>query len=117
MYNEHEREFEFAQELVFSNAAADEINRAPPKTQSALLESMEDRQVSVDGTTHRRSQSVSGSAAADQSVYEGTFQIPGTTIQTVGQRDRSRWLPDVEVEMRLLDGGPHRRHSRVGRPE
>src|SRR5262249_59884555 len=53
VFNQESREFEFKPGAVFSNiVVGDEINRASPKTQSALLECMEDRQVTVDGTTY-----------------------------------------------------------------
>ncbi|MHB9287057.1 AAA family ATPase [Halobacteriales archaeon Cl-PHB] len=54
VYNEKSREFEFRPGPIFANVVlGDEINRAPPKTQSALLEAMEERQVTVDGETHK----------------------------------------------------------------
>ena len=53
-YNQKEQQFEFKQGAVFTNILlADEINRATPRTQASLLECMEERQVSVDGVTHR----------------------------------------------------------------
>ena len=56
IYDEGTSTFEFVEGPVFANLVlADEINRAPPKTQAALLEAMEERQVSVDGTTDRKS--------------------------------------------------------------
>ncbi|MCJ0618897.1 MoxR family ATPase [Haloarcula hispanica] len=109
VYNEHEREFEFAQGPVFSNVVlADEINRAPPKTQSALLESMEERQVSVDGTTHPLPTPFVVIATQNPVEQEGTFQLPEA------QRDRfsvktSMNYPDVEGEMGLLDRRANRR--------
>ncbi|AAV45923.1 methanol dehydrogenase regulatory protein [Haloarcula marismortui ATCC 43049] len=109
VYNEHEREFEFAQGPVFSNVVlADEINRAPPKTQSALLESMEERQVSVDGTTHPLPTPFVVIATQNPIEQEGTFQLPEA------QRDRfsvktSMAYPDVEGEMGLLDRRANRR--------
>ncbi|EMA24447.1 AAA family ATPase [Haloarcula argentinensis] len=109
VYNEHEREFEFAEGPVFSNVVlADEINRAPPKTQSALLESMEERQVSVDGTTHPLPTPFVVIATQNPVEQEGTFQLPEA------QRDRfsvktSMDYPDVEGEMGLLDRRANRR--------
>ena len=103
VYNEHDREFEFAEGPIFSNVIlADEINRAPPKTQAALLEAMEERQVSVDGTTHALPQPFVVIATQNPVEQEGTFQLPEA------QRDRfmiktSIGYPDVDGEMDLLD--------------
>ncbi|MFB6222593.1 MAG: AAA family ATPase [Haloarcula sp.] len=109
VYNEHDQTFEFAQGPVFSNVVlADEINRAPPKTQSALLESMEERQVSVDGTTHPLPTPFIVIATQNPVEQEGTFQLPEA------QRDRfsvktSMGYPDVEGEMGLLEHRANRR--------
>jgi MoxR-like ATPase len=109
IYNEHEGAFEFAQGPVFTNVAlADEINRAPPKTQSALLESMEEGQVSVDGTTHDLPEPFVVIATQNPVEQEGTFRLPEA------QRDRfsvktSMGYPDVEGEMGLLERRDNRR--------
>jgi len=102
IYNEHEGAFEFAEGPVFTNVAlADEINRAPPKTQAALLESMEEGQVSVDGTTHDLPKPFVVIATQNPVEQEGTFRLPEA------QRDRfsvktSMGYPDVDGEMGLL---------------
>jgi MoxR-like ATPase len=102
IYNEHEGTFEFAKGPVFTNVAlADEINRAPPKTQAALLESMEEGQVSVDGTTHDLPEPFVVIATQNPVEQEGTFRLPEA------QRDRfsvktSMGYPDEEGEMGLL---------------
>jgi MoxR-like ATPase len=109
VYNEHEGTFEFAEGPVFSNVVlADEINRAPPKTQAALLEAMEERQVSVDGTTHPLPTPFVVVATQNPVEQEGTFQLPEA------QRDRfsvktAMGYPDVEGEMGLLDRRANRR--------
>jgi len=109
VYNEHERVFEFAEGPVFTNVVlADEINRAPPKTQAALLEAMEERQVSVDGTTHPLPEPFIVVATQNPVEQEGTFQLPEA------QRDRfsvktSLGYPGVEGEMGLLDRRANRR--------
>ncbi|MFC7141949.1 AAA family ATPase [Halosimplex aquaticum] len=109
VYNEHEREFEFSRGPVFTNVVlADEINRAPPKTQAALLESMEERQVSVDGTTHDLPEPFVVIATQNPVEQEGTFRLPEA------QRDRfavktSMGYPDVDGEMDLLDKRADRR--------
>jgi len=109
VYNEHDRAFEFAEGPVFTNVVlADEINRAPPKTQAALLEAMEERQVSVDGTTHPLPDPFVVVATQNPVEQEGTFQLPEA------QRDRfsvktSLGYPSVEGEMGLLDRRANRR--------
>jgi len=109
VYNEHERAFEFAEGPVFTNLVlADEINRAPPKTQAALLESMEEGQVSVDGTTHDLPEPFVVIATQNPVEQEGTFRLPEA------QRDRfsvktAMGYPDVDGEMGLLDRRANRR--------
>jgi len=109
IYDEHEGSFEFAQGPVFTNVAlADEINRAPPKTQAALLESMEERQVSIDGTTHDLPEPFVVIATQNPVEQEGTFRLPEA------QRDRfsvktSMGYPDVDGEMGLLEMRDNRR--------
>ena len=109
VYNEHEGTFEFSEGPVFTNVAlADEINRAPPKTQAALLESMEERQVSVDGTTHSLPSPFIVIATQNPVEQEGTFRLPEA------QRDRfsvktSMGYPDVDGEMGLLEMRANRR--------
>lgn len=70
-------EFEFRPGPVFTNILlADEINRTPPKTQSALLEAMEERQVSVDGVTRPLPDPFMVAATQNPIEYEGTYQLP-----------------------------------------
>ncbi len=103
IYDEHAGEFTFAEGPVFTNVVlADEINRAPPKTQAALLEAMEERQVSVDGTTHDLPRPFLVIATQNPIEQEGTFRLPEA------QRDRfsvktSLGYPDLEGEMELLE--------------
>lgn len=69
--------FEFRHGPIFTNLLlADEINRTPPKTQSALLEAMEEHQVSVDGTTHPLSRPFMVIATQNPVEYEGTYPLP-----------------------------------------
>ena len=109
VYNEHEGAFEFAPGPIFANVVlADEINRAPPKTQSALLEAMEEGQVSVDGTTHELPDPFVVVATQNPIEQEGTFRLPEA------QRDRfsvktSLGYPSVDGEMELLDRRAQRR--------
>ncbi len=103
IYNEHDGEFRFAKGPVFTNVLlADEINRAPPKTQAALLEAMEERQVSIDGTTYALPKPFLVIATQNPIEQEGTFQLPEA------QRDRfsvktALGYPDADGEMELLE--------------
>ena len=109
IYNEHDGEFEFSEGPIFTNVVlADEINRAPPKTQAALLEAMEERQVSVDGTTYDLPRPFLVIATQNPVEQEGTFRLPEA------QRDRfsvktSFGYPDVDGELELLDRRANRR--------
>lgn len=77
IFNQQTREFEFRPGPVIAQIVlADEINRATPKTQSALLEAMEERQITVDGTTHTLPQPFIVLATQNPIEYEGTFPLP-----------------------------------------
>ena len=77
VYDAKAGEFEFRAGPVFTNILlADEINRTPPKTQSALLEAMEERQVSVDGLTRPLPDPFIVAATMNPIEYEGTYQLP-----------------------------------------
>jgi MoxR-like ATPase len=77
IFNQQTREFEFRPGPVIAQIVlADEINRATPKTQSALLEAMEERQITVDGTTHMLPKPFIVLATQNPIEYEGTFPLP-----------------------------------------
>ena len=101
-YNQLRGEFEFKPGAVFANIViGDEINRASPKTQSALLEAMEERQVTVDGHTHRLAAPFSVIATQNPYEMEGTYALPEA------QRDRftariSMGYPDAGAELEML---------------
>ncbi|WP_061299376.1 AAA family ATPase [Herbidospora cretacea] len=77
VYDARTAEFEFRAGPVFTNLLlADEINRTPPKTQAALLEAMEERQVSVDGTPRPLPDPFIVAATQNPVEYEGTYQLP-----------------------------------------
>ena len=103
VFNEAEGTFEFASGPVFAHVVlADEINRAPPKTQAALLETMEERQVTVDGTSHDLPRPFAVIATQNPVEQEGTFPLPEA------QRDRfsvmvSLGYPDQDGELELLE--------------
>ncbi len=101
-YNQQRGEFEFKPGAVFANiVVGDEINRASPKTQSALLEAMEERQVTVDGHTMALEAPFSVIATQNPHEMEGTYALPEA------QRDRftariSMGYPDVDAELEML---------------
>lgn len=103
IFDQRKTEFEFQPGPVFANVViGDEINRASPKTQSALLECMEERQVSVDGQTHRLPDPFTVFATQNPSEMEGTYPLPEA------QRDRfmariSMGYPDRESELQMLE--------------
>lgn len=77
VYNMQSREFAFTAGPIFTNLLlADEINRAPAKTQSSLLEAMQERQVTVDGVTHRLSRPFITIATQNPIEQEGTYPLP-----------------------------------------
>jgi MoxR-like ATPase len=77
VFNLQSSRFEFRAGPVFTDIlVADEINRTPPKTQSALLEVMEEKQVSVDGVTHALSEYFTVVATQNPIEYEGTYRLP-----------------------------------------
>lgn len=102
-YNQERREFEFKPGPVFANiVVGDEINRASPKTQSALLECMEERQVTVDGTTYVLDSPFMVIATQNPVEMEGTYPLPEA------QRDRftariSLGYPSPEAELDMLE--------------
>src|SRR4030042_7060945 len=77
IYNQKSKEFEFMKGPIFANIVlADEINRATPRTQSALLEAMGEKQVSVDGVTHKLEDPFFVVATLNPVEYHGTFPLP-----------------------------------------
>jgi MoxR-like ATPase len=102
VFNPVEREFEFKPGAIFANIViADEINRSSPKTQSALLEAMEERQVTVDGRTHYVPEPFLVVATQNPLEMEGTYALPEA------QRDRfmmriSMGYPDARSEALML---------------
>jgi MoxR-like ATPase len=77
IYNQRTADFEFRPGPVFTNLLlADEINRAPPKTQAALLEAMQERQVTIDGTTYPLARPFLVLATQNPVEYEGTYPLP-----------------------------------------
>jgi len=103
VFNQDVRDFEFRPGAIFANVVVgDEINRASPKTQSALLECMEEGQVTVDGRTYRLSRPFMVMATQNPIEMEGTYPLPEA------QRDRfmariSMGYPSAAAEVAMLD--------------
>jgi MoxR-like ATPase len=95
--------FVFQPGPLFANIVlADEINRASPKTQSALLESMEERQVSADGTTHRLPDPFMVVATQNPIEQEGTYRLPESQLDRFLMR-LSLGYPNRAAELSILD--------------
>ncbi|WP_254273581.1 AAA family ATPase [Haloarcula marina] len=110
IFNEQTREFEFTRGPIFANVVlADEINRAPPKTQSALLEAMEEGQVTVDGDTYDLPEPFFVLATQNPVDMEGTFELPEAQVDRFLAKS-SIGYPDDEGEVELL-------RRRAGRTE
>jgi len=103
VFNERERVFEFREGPLFANVVlADEINRAPPKTQSALLEAMEERQVTVDGETHTLPEPFFVIATQNPIESEGVFPLPEAQLDRFLIKTRIGY-PDRPAEIELLN--------------
>jgi len=77
IWNQRDADFEFRPGPIFTNLLlADEINRAPPKTQAALLEAMQERQVTIEGVTHPLARPFLVLATQNPIEYEGTYPLP-----------------------------------------
>jgi MoxR-like ATPase len=108
IFNNQENSFEFKQGPVFTSILlADEINRAPPRSQSALLEAMEERQVTVDGTTYPLSSDFFVIATQNPTDQLGAFPLPESQLDRflVGLEIG---YPDATTERALLEHGDTR---------
>ena len=111
VFNEQESTFEFSQGPIFANVVlADEINRAPPKTQAALLEAMEEAQVTVDGETYQLPKPFFVIATQNPVEQEGTFPLPEAQVDRFIVKTAIGY-PDLDGEVELL----RRRVSREAR--
>jgi MoxR-like ATPase len=103
IYNQKNGEFEFRPGPVFAQVVlADEINRATPKTQAALLEAMEERQVTADGVTRPMTQPFLVLATQNPIEYEGTFPLPEAQLDRFLMRI-SLGYPSREQQVAILD--------------
>ncbi len=104
VYNQKNGDFEFHPGPIAAQVVlADEINRATPKVQSALLEAMEERQVTVDGVTHRMNTPFHVLATQNPIEYEGTFPLPEAQLDRFLLRI-SIGYPSQEEEIAIIEG-------------
>ena len=103
IYNQRAGDFEFRPGPIFANLLlGDEINRAPPKTQAALLEAMQERQVTIEGTSHRLEPPFLVIATQNPIEYEGTYPLPEAQLDRFLVR-LGVGYPDREQEWRMLE--------------
>ena len=103
IFDQRSREFVYQPGPIQANIVlADEINRATPKTQAALLEAMEERQVTIDGETHILEQPFMVLATQNPIEYEGTFPLPEAQLDRFLLRLRLGY-PDPQHELTVLD--------------
>jgi len=103
VFNQQTRQFEFRSGPIFAQIVlTDEINRATPKTQAALLEAMEEKQVTVDGITYPLEQPFLVLATQNPIEYEGTFPLPEAQLDRFLLRLRLGY-PNAQEEVMMLD--------------
>ena len=124
IYNQRTGDFEFRPGPIFTNLLlADEINRAPPKTQAALLEAMQERQVTIEGDTHLLDRPFLVIATQNPIEYEGTYPLPEAQLDRFLLRIGDRLSRSREDEWEVLERrrrapggrGRARRRSSTGR--
>jgi MoxR-like ATPase len=95
--------FELEKGPIFTNVLlADEINRSPPKTQSALLEAMEEQQVTIEGTTHKLSPPFFVVATQNPIELEGTYPLPEAQIDRFALKMSTGYVKSLEEECKIL---------------
>ncbi len=106
VFNQERGDFEFKPGAIFANIVlGDEINRASPKTQSALLESMEERQVTIDTATYQLGQPFMVIATQNPIEHEGTYPLPEAQLDRFMMRLAIGYpAPDVESEILATHG-------------
>jgi MoxR-like ATPase len=113
IWNQREGDFEFRPGPIFTNLLlADEINRAPPKTQAALLEAMQERQVTIEGVTHLLARPFLVLATQNPIEYEGTYPLPEAQLDRFLLRV-SFGYPSKEDEWEVLSRRMERREDEV----
>jgi MoxR-like ATPase len=102
VFNQRSNEFEFRPGPVFANLLlVDEINRASPKTQAALLECMQENQVTIDGTTYELARPFMVAATQNPIEYEGTYPLPEAQLDRFTMRLRIGY-PPLSEEAKML---------------
>ena len=113
IYDQHRGEFEFRQGPVFTNVLlADEINRAPAKTQAALLEAMEERQVTIEGQTHPLPRPFLVLATQNPIEFEGTYPLPEAQLDRFLMRIGVGY-PTNDDEWRILERRLERKRDEI----
>jgi MoxR-like ATPase len=113
IFNQRAGEFEFRAGPIFANLVlGDEINRAPPKTQAALLEAMQERQVTIDGVTHPLERPFFVLATQNPIEYEGTYPLPEAQLDRFLLRTRVGY-PSAAAEWDMLERRMARRVDEV----
>jgi MoxR-like ATPase len=113
IFDQRGGEFEFRPGPIFTNLLlADEINRAPPKTQAALLEAMQERQVTIDGETHQLAPPFLVLATQNPVEYEGTYPLPEAQLDRFLLRVRVGY-PSREDELEVLERRRERKTDEV----
>jgi MoxR-like ATPase len=113
IYNQRSGEFEFRPGPIFANLLlADEINRAPPKTQAALLEGMQERQVTIEGATHPLERPFLVLATQNPIEYEGTYPLPEAQLDRFLLR-ASVGYPDPDDEWGILERRAERQSDEI----
>ena len=103
IYNQKTGEFEFRKGPVFTNILlADEINRTTPRTQSSLLESMEERQVTIDGETYQLPKTFMVIATQNPVELQGTYPLPEAQLDRFFMRIRGGY-PSIEQEVQIME--------------
>ena len=113
VFDRNTSEFKFRPGPIFTNVLlADEINRAPPKTQAALLEAMEEKQVTIDGETHKLPFPFVVIATQNPIEYEGTYPLPEAQLDRFLMKMNIGY-PDYDTEMTMLNNRKMRRKDEV----
>jgi MoxR-like ATPase len=115
IFNQRTTEFEFRPGPIFTNLLlADEINRAPPKTQAALLEAMQERQVTIEGKTHPLARPFVVLATQNPIEYEGTYPLPEAQLDrfmfeiVIAYLDENQEVEVVQTTTSIAGEGPRR---------
>jgi len=116
VFNKKDNSFEFIKGPIFNNIVlVDEINRATPKTQSALLESMGEKQVTIEGITYKLPQPFFVIATQNPAEQHGTFPLPESQLDRFLMKIRLGY-PEKKQEMEILKGGSSRGNINESQP-